>query len=213
MASTNKTALGFNKWIETDKPVMDDFNNDNKIAEEIGQDFNFHKNNKNNPHEVTAEQINTYDKEYINSKVDSENGSICSICEISNSTGNIDILGGTGIQISTDNNNKSITIIATGEAVAESSVTKKFTTILLGSSWSNKKYTVTNSAITATNVVELYPAPTITNEQFEALQSANVIGGTQTTGSIELKAMGDVPTIDIPVVFLVRGDTIVGTNV
>ena len=212
MASTNKTALGFNKWIETDKPVMDDFNNDNQIVEQIGQDFNSHKNNKNNPHEVTAEQINVYNKEYINSKVDSENGSICSICEISNSTGNIDILGGTGIQISTDNNNKSITIIATGEAVAESSVTKKITTTLLGSNWSNKKYIITNSAITATNVVELYPVSTITDEQFEALQSANIIGGTQTAGSIELKAMGDIPTVDVPVLLLVRGDTVVDSN-
>ncbi len=33
MASTDKTTLGFNQWVETDKPVMADFNADNALAE------------------------------------------------------------------------------------------------------------------------------------------------------------------------------------
>ena len=78
---------------------------------------------------------------------------------------------------------------------------------LYSTGWSNNIYTYSSSDITTSTIIELYPAPTITNEQFEALQSANIIGGTQTTGSIELKAMGDVPTIDIPVVLVKRKDT------
>ena len=33
MASTNKTAHGLNLWVETDKPVMNDFNTDNNNIE------------------------------------------------------------------------------------------------------------------------------------------------------------------------------------
>lgn len=78
---------------------------------------------------------------------------------------------------------------------------------LYSDNWSNNIYTYSSSDIKATTIIELYPASNITNEQFEALQSANIIGGTQTTGSIELKAMGDVPTIDIPVIVVIRQDT------
>lgn len=78
---------------------------------------------------------------------------------------------------------------------------------LTSTNWSSGIYTYTNSAITATNIIELYPASTITSTQFEALQSANIIGGTQSAGSIQLKAMGDVPTIDIPIVLTIRQDT------
>lgn len=78
---------------------------------------------------------------------------------------------------------------------------------LTSTNWSSGVYTYSNSAITATNIIELYPASTITSTQFEALQSANIIGGTQSAGSIQLKAMGDVPTIDIPIVLVIRQDT------
>jgi|GEM_PF-1547476 len=38
MPSTNKTPLGLNQWLLSDKPAMDDFNADNLIAErEIGR--------------------------------------------------------------------------------------------------------------------------------------------------------------------------------
>ncbi len=77
---------------------------------------------------------------------------------------------------------------------------------LLAASWSSGQYTLTNAGITATNVVELYPAVGITAEQLAAMQGANIIGGTQAAGSITLVAMGDVPTINIPVTLVLRGD-------
>lgn len=79
-------------------------------------------------------------------------------------------------------------------------------TTLLASGWSGRNYVYTNANITATSVVELLPATNITFTQLEILQGANIIGGSQTTGGITLKAMGDTPTIDIPVQFIIRGD-------
>jgi hypothetical protein len=73
------------------------------------------------------------------------------------------------------------------------------------SAWSNT-VTITNANITPTSPVELMPGDGITAEQLKALQKANIIGGTQTTGSIQLKIMGTVPSISIPIKLIIRGD-------
>lgn len=72
--------------------------------------------------------------------------------------------------------------------------------------WNGDTYTISNSNITTTSVVELYPTSSITEEQLEALQEANIIGGTQSNGSYGLVAKGDIPTINIPVIMIIRGD-------
>ena len=77
--------------------------------------------------------------------------------------------------------------------------------ILYSVLWDNNIYNLLID-ITETTIIELYPDPDITDEQFEALQSANIIGGTQSAGSIQLKAMGDVPTMDIPIFLVIRRD-------
>lgn len=80
---------------------------------------------------------------------------------------------------------------------------------LYASSWSTaKKYTLSNSNITATSAVELLPRENngITQAQMEALSGAMIVGGTQAAGSIQLVALGDVPTIDIPVTIIIRRD-------
>lgn len=80
---------------------------------------------------------------------------------------------------------------------------------LYASSWTTaKKYTLSNSNITATSAVELLPRENngITQAQLEALSGAMIVGGTQAAGSIQLVALGDVPTIDIPVTIIVRRD-------
>lgn len=85
----------------------------------------------------------------------------------------------------------------------------KVNTTLYASSWSTaKKYTLSNSNITATSAVELLPRENngITQAQLEALSGAMIVGGTQAAGSIQLVALGDVPTIDIPVTIIVRRD-------
>ncbi len=85
----------------------------------------------------------------------------------------------------------------------------KVNTTLSASSWTSaKKYTISNSNITATSPVELLPRENngITQTQLEALSGAMIVGGTQAAGSIQLVALGDAPTIDIPVTLIIRRD-------
>lgn len=85
----------------------------------------------------------------------------------------------------------------------------KVNTTLSASGWSTeKKYTVSNANITATSAVELLPRENngITQTQLEALSGAMIIGGTQAAGSIQLVALGDKPTTDIPVTLIIRRD-------
>ena len=80
---------------------------------------------------------------------------------------------------------------------------------LYASSWSTeKKYTVSNANITATSAVELLPRENngVTQAQMEALSGAMIVGGTQAAGSIQLVALGDKPTTDIPVTLIIRRD-------
>lgn len=85
----------------------------------------------------------------------------------------------------------------------------KVNVTLSASGWSTaKKYTVSNANITATSAVELLPRENsgITQAQMEALSGAMIVGGTQAAGSIQLVALGDAPTIDIPVTIIIRRD-------
>lgn len=85
----------------------------------------------------------------------------------------------------------------------------KVNTTLYASSWSTaKKYTVSNANITAASAVELLPRENngITQAQLEALSGAMIVGGTQAAGSIQLVALGDKPTTDIPVTLIIRRD-------
>ena len=79
-------------------------------------------------------------------------------------------------------------------------------TTLEASAWSDKALTFSDAAITATSPIEIIPAVGITEEQFKAFQKAKIIGGTQAAGSVQLVAMGTVPTVSIPVTFIIRRD-------
>ena len=93
-----------------------------------------------------------------------------------------------------------------GNATAAKSI--KVSETISSTGWSNKIYTINNSNITATNVIELLPRENngTTQAQMEVLSGAMIIGGTQAVGSIQLVALGDVPTIDIPVTLIIRSD-------
>lgn len=80
------------------------------------------------------------------------------------------------------------------------------TATLLASGWSDVLYTLAVDGVTTTSNQEILPAVDITAEQLEALQAANIQDGGQTAGNITLKAYGDVPTIDIPIRVIKRGD-------
>lgn len=80
------------------------------------------------------------------------------------------------------------------------------TATLAANGWSNGAYILTVSGVTTTSNQEILPAVDITAEQLEALQAANIQDGGQAAGNITLKAFGDVPTIDIPIRVIKRGD-------
>ena len=114
-----------------------------------------------------------------------------------------------------DKTNKRVWYCTVAEAtgytwiLTSAGLSTKANTTLSASGWSTeKKYTVSNANITATSAVELLPRENngITQAQMEALSGAMIVGGTQAAGSIQLVALGDKPTIDIPVTLIIRRD-------
>lgn len=114
-----------------------------------------------------------------------------------------------------DKTNKRVWYCTAAEAtgytwiLTSAGLSTKVNTTLSASGWSTaKKYTLSNSNITATSAVELLPRENngITQAQLEALSGAMIVGGTQAAGSIQLVALGDKPTIDIPVTIIIRRD-------
>lgn len=92
--------------------------------------------------------------------------------------------------------------IASG-ATKNASTVKSFT--LSASSWSSGAYTISDSLITASSNQEVLPATTITAAQYNALTKAQIIDGGQSAGKLTLKALGTVPTINIPIRVIFRG--------
>ena len=114
-----------------------------------------------------------------------------------------------------DKTNKRVWYCTVAEAtgytwiLTSAGLSTKVNTTLSASGWSTeKKYTVSNANITATSAVELLPRENngITQAQLEALSGAMIVGGTQAAGSIQLIALGDKPTTDIPVTLIIRRD-------
>ena len=78
------------------------------------------------------------------------------------------------------------------------------------SSWNTSgtypTYTLSVTGLTASQVVELIPAMTISKTALDAYQNANIICIAQASGSLTLTAYGDVPTANIPLILILRGD-------
>lgn len=83
------------------------------------------------------------------------------------------------------------------------STTKNFT--LTAASWSGGQYTISDSLITATSNQEILPAVGITSDQMKALQMATIVDAGQSAGALTIKALGAVPSIDIPIRVIFRG--------
>lgn len=86
--------------------------------------------------------------------------------------------------------------------------TKKFT--LLAANWSNGQYTVRDDLISIGSIQFLNPGTDITIDQLSAFKAAEIIDAGQRDGSLTLKALGTVPTIDIPI--RITFSTIQGIN-
>ena len=104
---------------------------------------------------------------------------------------NWDIIDGELHRVMIDSSSKSIVVEDTIEA----------------NRWSTNLYTWQSNNITSVEqIIELLPSTEINVEQLEALQSANIVGVGQEVGNVTFKAYGDIPTINIPVIFVIRGD-------
>lgn len=66
--------------------------------------------------------------------------------------------------------------------------------------------TVSVAGATATNANEIIPGLSLSDDQLDALQGANIQDGGQATDQITLLAYGDKPTIDLPIRIIVRRD-------
>ena len=91
-----------------------------------------------------------------------------------------------------------------GAPVAGKSTT--VTATLLASGWADKEYDLAIDGVTAISNQELLPAIGIGGTELTALQGANIVDNGQEPGVMKLKAMGDVPEVDIPVRVVLRGD-------
>jgi len=77
---------------------------------------------------------------------------------------------------------------------------------LTAASWSSGSYTIRDTLITATSNQEIVPAPSISANQYKALVKASIVATGQSAGSITIKAFGTVPSINIPIMVIFRGE-------
>lgn len=77
---------------------------------------------------------------------------------------------------------------------------------LTAASWSSGSYTIRDTLITATSNQEIIPAPSISADQYKALVKASIVATGQSVGSITIKAFGTVPSINIPITVIFRGE-------
>ena len=77
---------------------------------------------------------------------------------------------------------------------------------LTAASWSSGSYTIRDSLITASSIQEIIPATNISADQYKALVKASIVATGQSVGSITIKAFGTVPSIDIPITVIFRGE-------
>ena len=85
-------------------------------------------------------------------------------------------------------------------------VTTEIQITLAASSWSSDLYTLTNSHISADAEITLTYPPTLTDAQYEAYQGAGIRPyGAVSAGSMVLKAVNGAPSIDLPLIMIVKG--------
>lgn len=82
------------------------------------------------------------------------------------------------------------------------------TTVQLSADWAGTEapysQVITVAGVTASSVVDIDVASTVTAEQLDAYINAKIVDGGQAAGSITLKAFGDKPEVAIPVKIVVR---------
>ena len=85
---------------------------------------------------------------------------------------------------------------------------KSISLTLLASNWSGSStpysYTISNSNITATNILDLIINAN-TQALVDALSSYQITGYSQSTGKVIIYAWGEKPSVDLPATLVARG--------
>lgn len=82
---------------------------------------------------------------------------------------------------------------------------KEIQITLNSANWSTDLYTITNEHIQPDEEITLTYPTTITDEQYEAYQDANIRPyGAVSSGSMQLKAVNGAPTINLPLILIVK---------
>lgn len=96
------------------------------------------------------------------------------------------------------------------EAVNGLTKYKQVSTTILAKKWTGEEAPYTNGiavpGATGTMDIQVVPDASWTQEQAENWTAAMILNGTQETGKITLKAYGDVPTVDIPIVVVLGNE-------
>ena len=95
---------------------------------------------------------------------------------------------------------------AAEKKIADDMKSTTVSTTLYAETWNDGSYTITNDLITSTSNQEIITAVGITADQYMALSAALIVDGGQSAGSLTIKALGTVPTIDVPIRIIFRGD-------
>lgn len=126
----------------------------------------------------------------------------------SSSSGNSNSGSTSADDISFDNTGTGLTATTVQDAIVELlAMTNTVTTVnmtLTASNWSSNNYTITNTNIKIRSAIYISVPDDITEEQYNALASANIVATSQTNGSVTLSAFGDVPNIDIPIIVTIQ---------
>ena len=95
---------------------------------------------------------------------------------------------------------------AAEQTITNSIPSTQVSIMLYAETWKDGTYTITNDMITSTSNQEIIPAVGITAKQYNAMCAAMIVDGGQSAGSLTLKALGTVPTVNIPIRVIYRGE-------
>ena len=76
---------------------------------------------------------------------------------------------------------------------------------LYANTWQSSEYTLSDGSISADREIVLTTPTSLTDAQYKMYQKANIRVTDVQSGSMSLKALGTVPTDDLPIILIIKG--------
>ncbi len=92
------------------------------------------------------------------------------------------------------------------DEISEKLKTQTKVITLEAAKWADSTYTISDKLITATSNQEVLPPLNVTADQLKVLSAAQLIDAGQSKGQMKVKALGKVPTADVTVRIIFRGE-------